>query len=244
MAKRPRIPHEEIVDYINSGKTTQDAKEHFGFPNDNVANLRVYAAFKQLGLPRPRYSERRTCEFCGQEYFARDRKQRTCGSNACQVSLIAKWQSDNPTSKTAALAKYRGTEKGRQNSLRMHRKRRNAGLNGSVVERWDFGLMEATKGLRKLKSLDTRNPWEYRITHIQKLYGLHRIHTPRSLRSFPLDVKPQESWWLALRAVQTLLRQRSTASVEHAWENAVAKISGSIRSGNKVRTWNKKLEIQ
>lgn len=244
MPKVPAIPHEEIVTYICSGKTTLDAMAHFHFANENVANLRVHAAFKRLGIPRPRYSENRKCEFCGTEFSARDRNQRTCGLEQCQEALIKKWQSDNPDSRKAALTKYRRTEKGRQNNLRMHEKRRNAGQNGSIVERWNFASFEATKRLRKLKSLEVRNPWEYRVTHIQKLIGMSRVHNQRAQRAFPPSSTPIEKWSLALRAVQTTLLQRSSASRNHAWEDAVVRIGQAIRSGTKVRSWKTKNEIR
>ncbi len=244
MPKGPAIFHEEIVAYICSGKTTLDAMAHFRFANENIANLRVHAAFKKLGIPRPRYSANRKCEFCGAEFSARDRKQRTCGLEKCQEALIKQWQTDNPDSRKSALTKYRRTEKGRQNNLRMHEKRRDTGLNGSMVERWNFSAFEATKRLRKLKSLEERNPWEYRVTHIQKLTGMTRVHNPRPQRAFPPSSKPPEKWSLALRAVQTTLLQRSSASRFHAWEDAVVRIGQAIRSGTKVRSWKIENEIR
>lgn len=63
MGKHPAIPHKEIVDYILSGKTTQNAKAHFNFSGDNIANLRVWAAFRALGVARPRFQETRKCDF-------------------------------------------------------------------------------------------------------------------------------------------------------------------------------------
>ena len=210
---------------------------HFNFSNENVANLRVNAAFTKLGIPRPRYNVNRKCEFCGNDYSARNRSQRTCGSKECQEALIRKWQSDNPESRKSALAKYRRTEKGRRNNIRMHKKRRDTGLNGSHAERWNFATFEATKRLRKLRSLEERNPWEYRVTHIQKLMGMTRLHNPRLKRTFPTSLSPSEKWLLALRAVQTTLLQRSSASLLHAWEDAVVHISQAIRSGTKVRSW-------
>ena len=244
MPKGPAIPHEEIVAYICSGKTTLDAMDHFRFANENIANLRVHAAFKRLGIPRPQFSVSRKCEFCGIEFSARNRKQKTCGLGECQEALIKKWQSDNPESRKSALARYRRTEKGRQNNLRMYEKRREKGLNGSVAERWNFAALEVTKRLRKLKSLEERNPWEYRVTHIQKLMGMTRLHNPRPLRAFPPSCTLPEKWLLALRAVQTTLLQRSSASLFHAWEEAVVRIGQAIRSGTKVRSWKTENEIR
>lgn len=124
MPKPPSLPHKVIVDFILSGNTTRDAKKHFRFKTDNVANLRVHAAFKALGIPRPRYAKSRRCEYCGSVFLARDFKQGTCGSPACQRSMILDWHTKNPESGREALQKYRSTEKGRQNNLRMHRRRR------------------------------------------------------------------------------------------------------------------------
>lgn len=55
MPRGPEIPLEEIVDFILSGKTTSEATEHFGLADDNVTALKVHAAFRKLGTPRPRY---------------------------------------------------------------------------------------------------------------------------------------------------------------------------------------------
>lgn len=237
MPKAPSIPHETIVAYIQSGRSTSDAKEYFGFANENIANLRIHSAFKKLGLVRPRYAETRTCEYCGTDFVARDKKQKSCGSKECQIALIKNWHANNPESRSRALAKYRTTEKGKDNNLRMHTKRRDAGQNGTSCQKWNFAAMEATKRLRKLKELIERNPWEYRVTHIQKLLGMPRVHNPRSLRSFTDNASGTDRWHAALRAVQTTLLQRSSASTANVWEIAVVQIVQAIRSGTKVRSW-------
>jgi hypothetical protein len=52
MPKKAEIPHEDIVKYILSEKTTADAQQYFGFSSYNVVNLRVHAAFIALGIKR------------------------------------------------------------------------------------------------------------------------------------------------------------------------------------------------
>ena len=202
MGRRPSIPHRDIVEFILAGHTTQDAKDRYGFKTDNIANLRVYAAFKALGVTRPRYNEPRICEFCGEEYVARDRNQRTCGAKKCQTALIVEWHRSNPETPRESLRRYRATEKGRQNNLRMHRRRRERGLAGSAPDRWNFAATEIKKSLRKLSYLAFRNPWEYRLQHVQKVAQLERGFTPRNRRNFESDALPQ-MWNKALRAVQT-----------------------------------------
>lgn len=239
MPRKPSIPHEVIVEFILSGHTTRDAKEHFGFVSDNVANLRVHAAFKALGIPRPRYSEPRVCEFCSKQFIARDSKQRTCGSSKCQTALIVDWHKKNPDAAQEALKKYRGTEKGRQNNLRMHRRRRERGLHGSAQDRWNFAASEIKKSLRKLSYLAFRNPWEYRLQHIQKMAKMERQFTPRSRRGITSDV-PSRMWNEALRAVQTTILQYRATAASSPWERSVNRISGTLRTGNKVREWKRK----
>ena len=238
MTRLPAIPHKDVVDYILSGKTTSDARLHFNFATDNIANLRVHAAFKVLGISRPRYSENRNCEFCNVTFTARDKKQRTCGSTSCQTALINSWQRSNKNKVVAALASYRRSLKGRANNLRMHASRRHRGKTGTVVERWNYAAAEARKRLRKLRSLHTRNPWEYRINHIQKMSGLARTFSPRRLRN--VGGSRQQGWHLALRAVQTTLSQQSARQQDSSWESAISRIASAIKSGHRIRTWNKK----
>lgn len=237
MAREPAIPHKTIVDFILSGRTTREAKTHFGFASDNIANLRIHAAFKRLGMKRPHYEEARTCSFCQQSFIARDYKQRTCGRKECQTALILQWQLDNPKKITVALAKYRKTSKGRANNLRMHATRRQRGQSGTAVERWNYAVAEARKRLRKLKELHTRNPWEYRMQHIQKLSGLIREFSPRRPRAVS-DNSP-ESWQHAFRAIQTIISQGASRARSSAWELAVSRIATALKSGHKVRTWNR-----
>lgn len=239
MPKQPSIPHKVIVDFILLGNTTRDAKKHFEFKSNNIANLRVHTAFKALGIPRPRYAKSRRCEFCGSTFMARNSKQRTCGSLACQKSLILDWQAKNPDSASKALKKYRSTEKGRQNNLRMHRRRRQRGLNGSISERWNFAASEIKKSLRKLYYLAFRNPWEYRLQHVQKVAQSERTFTPRNLRNIK-STSPDAMWQEALRCVQTGILQHAAAALSSEWERTVNRIAGSIRTGNTVREWKKR----
>ena len=235
MPKKPEIPHEEIVRFIMAGNTTQDAKQHYGFVSDNVANLRVYAAFKHLGIKRPRYARARFCVFCGKEFVARDRKQRTCAAEECQRALIIQWHKNNPKKAKCALQKYRRSEKGHQSNLRMHRKRRTLGLYGSITDRWNFAAMEAKKSLRKLKELHVRNPWESRCLLIQGTSKLNRKFSPRKRRNvighLPLEsVTPPQLWQQALRSMQKTIYQHFDRCLASDWERAVNKISGAIRT--------------
>jgi hypothetical protein len=236
MARYPTVAHQVIVDYILSGHTTQDARDYFGFKSDNIANLRVHAAFKALCIPRPRYQDSRACEFCGKQFVARDRFQRTCGAVECQNALIRDWQKNNPESSKSALRKYRATEKGRQNNLRMHRQRRRRGLIGTPMDRWNFAATEIKKSLRKLTYLATRNPWEYRVQHIQRVAQMHREFSPRPHRKFTSDV-PANKWQQAIRAMQTIHCQMVHASVASSWERAANSIANALRTGHKVREW-------
>lgn len=113
MGKKPAIPHKEIVEFILSGKTTLDAKKHFGFPSNNVANICVWAAFKTMGVKRPVFQESRVCEFCGKKYIALQRNRKTCGSNECQQASIVRWQQQNHEKTRSAIKKYKRSVKGR-----------------------------------------------------------------------------------------------------------------------------------
>ena len=246
MPKNPGIPDQTIVNYILAGHTTREAKDHFGFPSDNIANLRVHAAFKRLHIKRPRYQKHRTCEFCRNEFTARDYKQRTCGSAKCQQALISDWQKRNPDKHAEALSKFRRTEKGRQHNIRTHRRIRQRGLYGTTEERWNYAAMESKKSLRKLKYLAIRHPWEYRIEHIQKMVKMVREITPRARRNLELTTQPNKSssatsnWHSALRAVQTMLFQYNVTATVSPWERTVNRIVNSIRMSNRVRTWKRK----
>jgi len=228
MSKEPSIPHQVIVDYILAGHTTQDAKEHFAFKDDNIANLHVHAAFKALGIQRPRYAKPRTWEFCGRRFVARDFKQSTCGAQECQTALILDWQNQNPKKARKALQKYRGTEKGRQNNIRMHRRRRERGKHGSAQDKWNFASTEIKKSLRKLTYLAFRNSWEYRIQHAQKVAQAERAIISRNKRTI-LDTHPSGMWQQALRAVQTTLLQYRNNAMASQWEKAVSRIAGDSR---------------
>jgi len=239
MPKKPSIPHKVITEFILSGHTTRDTKEHFGFASDNIANLRVYAAFKALGIPRPQYREPRNCEFCGKQFTARDFKQRTCGESGCQTALIVDWHKKNSESGKKALQKYRGTEKGRQNNINTHRRIRERGLYDSSSQRWHFATLEIKKSLRKLSYLAFRSPWEYRIQHIQNLAKLEREFTPRNKPRRTGDV-PSEKWNKSMRSVQTAIIQYRATAVSSIWEKAVNRINHAIRTGRNVRGWKRK----
>jgi hypothetical protein len=238
MSEKPNIPHQEIVKYILCGHTTRDAKQHFDFANDNVANLRIYAAFKALGITRPKYAERRKCQFCGKEFIARDIKQRTCGTPQCQQALIVEWHRKNPGAARIAMKKYRGTEKGRQRNARMHRRRRER-VHGTLQDQWNFAADEIKHSLRKLSYLAYRNSWEYRVQHIQNMSKLEREFTPRNKRRFDSHSRTQ-MWYQALRAIQTTLFQYGVNASATEWEKTVNKISVSLRSGIMVRQWKRK----
>lgn len=240
MARQPQIPHSQIAEFILAGHSTAQAKVKFGFANENIANLRVHAAFKALGLPRPRFAKERTCAFCGEQFTARDRIQRSCGRKSCQDALIRHWQKDNPAKVQEALRKYRSTEKGRLNNQRMHTKRRRLGKSGTPVDRWNFAAAEAKKSLRKLKSLATRNAWEYRVQHIQKLCRIQREVRPRNKRRTDAP-SAFGSWQLALRAVQTTLLQTCRSGSDSEWAKTVQRIAGAIRTGHNLRNFGQEL---
>lgn len=219
-----------------------DAKVFFGFNSDNVANLRVWAAFRALGVKRPVYREEKVCLFCGGNYIARSRNQKTCGSQECQNRIILEWQKSNPEKVKKALHLYRRTEKGRQNNLRMHAVRRNKRF-GCNVEKWQFALDEIKKSLRKLKYLAIRNAWEYRINHIQKSVGIKREFAPRQPRNVTrmptrgFHTRASAGWQNALRAVQTTLHQYHLRLFSSVWEESAVKIQAALRAGGKIRLW-------
>lgn len=245
MSSKPSIPHKTIVDFILSGKTTMDAKEYFGFKSDNIANLRVWAAFRALGVKRPVYQEEKVCIFCGATYIARSRNQKTCGAEECQNKIILAWQNTNPEKVKTALSRYRKTEKGRQNNRRMHAARRGKRFGGSV-EKWQFALDEIKKSLRKLKYLAVRNPWEYRINHIQKSAGILRDFVPRHPRNITkmpgrgIQTRATAGWQNAFRAVQTTIHQYYLRQSNSVWEQSAVKIQSALRAGDKMRLWKTK----
>lgn len=243
MPRQPAINPQEIVDFILSGKTTLDAKEYFGFGNDNIANLRVWSAFKALGIKRPVYQKEMTCDYCGKRFIARNRIQSTCGAEKCQTALIVQWQKDNPEKVKQALRQYRQTEKGRQNNIRMHRTRRGKRF-GAAQDRWHFATDEIKKSLRKLKHLATRNSWGYRIEHIQQAHAIRRTFNPRSIRTLRLrqGVRSQSSaasdyWQDAARAIQTTLCLYSSRVFDNVWEKAVSRFQATFRTRSNIRLW-------
>ena len=250
MPKKPAIPHEDVVAFILAGNTTKDAKEHFGFANDNVANNRVWAAFKRLGVERPRFSEKRECEFCGTGYLAARRNRSTCGSPKCQQAWIVRWQGQNPEIAKAALAKYRRTPKGRANNRRAKVKKLALFRTGNAAERWLYAAEECKKALRKRHDIARRSPWHNRIETIQsKTLRRSRDVSPRARRN--VDKEPytgekregtnaQLRWLNALRAVQTVVIQKRNARDQNDWETMVQRLAGSLRQSAKVRQWRKR----
>lgn len=240
MPKKPEIPHELIVEYILAGHTTAEAREYFKFKNENIANIRIHTAFKALKIPRPRYQEAKECQFCKLQYIARDKKQRTCGNETCQRALILEWQAQNRHKTKLAHQKYRQTEKGRQNNLRMHATRRAKGREGSLCDKWNYALGEATKPLRKSKNRSTRHQWEYRLEHIQQMCQIQREFLSRRERDLDhLSGQLTRSWLKALRAIQTTSLQGYYMSESTIWEKTINKIANSLRTGVKIRQWKK-----
>lgn len=249
MAKKPQIPHKVLVDFMLSGHSTRDAKNHFGFSSDNIANLRIWAAFKRMGLKRPIYAKERICDFCGRVFIARNLKQRTCGDFNCQAQLISDWRDKHPDKCQTALVKYRKTEKGRQNNIRMHKQRRRKKF-GPNYEKWNFAADECKKSLRKLKYLAYRSPWEYRILHIQNLTKMRRDFNPRPERNIgkfknEYSISSDEpislfKWYVALRIIDTTIRQRISYIKCSVWEKTVQNIATSLRSSWRIRAWKQK----
>jgi hypothetical protein len=249
MGKGPSIPHQTIVDYILAGNTTADARYRFGFASDNVANIRVWAAFKALNLERPRFSEERACEFCGLRYTASRRNLRTCGSSGCQEQLILKWQRDNPNKVAETNRKFRKSEKGRAANIAQHREKRALGNSGENWQRWAYGLDEISKSLRKLSEIASRNAWEYRIIHIQNLARLEERNYSNRRSKIRLSHNLERSrstraahfWLIALRAIQTQESQYRNRNSQNLWEDRIVRIQASIRIGEKLRQWKKRV---
>jgi len=232
MGRPPAIPHQTIVDYIQAGHTTADAKMYFSFASDNIANLRVWAAFKALKLERPRFSEERICEFCGASYTASRRSLRTCGAEACQTQLIRSWQTNNPEKISEANRKFKKSTKGRSANVAQHLKKRFLGTSGTNCQRWAFGVDEITKSLRKLAELNSRNAWEYRITHIQNMSKLEQRTYGQRRPKIRLTHKLEQSrshraahfWLIALRAIQTQESQYRNRQDQNLWEASVVRL--------------------
>ena len=249
MAKKPGIPHRQIVEFILSGKTTLDAKEHFGFSSDNVANTRVWAAFKALGIKRPAFEEKRTCEFCGKKYVAKRRNRQTCGSKECQQAFIVRWHQRNPEKARAANLKFKQSARGRAANREMHRRKRERGQTGTPQQRWAFALDESAKSFRKLVYMADRNPWEYRVQHIQKLSTVNREFKERPPRNLEKGIEKSRShraahfWLVALRAVQTVHSQRTSAARRTFWEQAANRIYAAVNMGNRIRRWKRRASL-
>lgn len=249
MGRPPAIPHQTIVDYILAGNTTADAKTHFGFASENIANLRVWAAFKALKLERPRFSESRICEFCGAHYIALRRNLRTCGADACQEKLIKGWQDENPEKVSEANRKFKKSPKGRIANIAQHKKKWRLGKSGTTCQRWAFGLDEITKSLRKLKTLSSRGPWEYRIEYIQKLSQIEHRNYVRRRPKINLAHKLERSrshqsahyWRIALRAVQTQESQYRNRLEINLWKQSIGRLQLAIRMGEMLRLWKRKV---
>jgi len=246
MPKKPEIPHEDIVKFILSGKTTADAQQHFGFSSDNVANLRVHAAFKALGIKRPIFKEVRKCSFCGREYVAQRRNRQTCGLEDCQNAFILQWQKLNTTLVKSAQKKFRQSDRGRIANKKQHAKKRLLGQTGTPQQKWAFAVDEISKSFRKLKSLDIRNAWEYRLQHIQKLCLMERQFVQKPLRNLKKGLEKSKSnqaahyWLVGLRAAQTISIQNKSRQSLSIWEDACIRINQAVRTGEKVRQWKAK----
>ena len=246
MGKKPAIPHEEIVEFILSGRTSLDARVHFGFSSNNIANTRVWAAFRALGIKRPVFQETRTCEFCGKEYIAKRRNRQTCGSKECQQAFIVRWHQGNPEKGRAANTKFKRSAKGRAANIKMHRLKRERGRTGAPEQRWAFALDEIAKSFRKLLYLAERNPWEYRVQHVQKLSKMTREIKARPSRNLDKGLGRSRShraahfWLIALRSVQTGHSQRRSAAERSFWEQAANRICAAVNTGNRMRKWNRR----
>ena len=234
------------MEFILSGKTTLDAKEHFDFASDNIANTHVWAAFRALGIKRPIFEEVRICEFCGKEYVAKRRNRQTCGSRECQKAFINRWQAQNQESTRTANIRYQHSAKGRAANLKMHRLKRDRGQSGTLPQRWAFALDEIAKSFRKRQYLAYRNPWTYRMEHIQKLSGMRREFKARPPRNLEKGLAKSRThpaahfWYVALRSVQTVQSQQQCAAERSVWEHAVNRIYASISAGNRTRRWKRR----
>lgn len=234
------------MEFILSGKTTLDAKEHFGFASDNIANTRVWSAFRAIGIKRPAFQEVRICEFCGKEYVAKRRNRQTCGSRECQKAFINRWHAQNPENTQAASIRFQHSAKGQAANLRMHRLKRERGQSGTPQQRWAFALDEIARSFRKRQFLAFRNPWTYRLEHIQKLSVMARefkARPPRNLEEGLAESRSHRAghfWLVALRSVQTGHYQRCNAAERSVWEHAVNSICAAINTGNRIRRWKRR----
>ena len=229
-----------------SGNTTLDAKEHFGFASDNIANTRVWSAFRAMGIKRPAFQEVRICEFCGREYVAKRRNRQSCGSKGCQQAFIVRWRQQNLNKARAANIKFKRSAKGRAANLKMHRRKRERGLTGTPEQRWALALDEIANSFRKRQFLAYRNPWTYRLEQIQQLSGMPRKFKARPPRNLEEGLAKSRShraahfWLVALRSVQTGYYHRRSAAENSVWEHAVNSIYVAINTGNRIRRWKRR----
>ena len=241
MAKKPSIPHEEIAEFILSGKTTLDAKEHFGFPSVNAANARVWLAFKALGIKRPVFKEIRICEICGKKYVARRRNCQICGSRECQKVYTNRWRAQNPERTQATNIRFKRSAKGRAANLKMHRLKRERGQLGTPQQRWAFALDEITKSFRKRRFLAIRGPWTGRLERIQQNSGLPREPKARPPRNLERRLAKSRSlgaahfWLNAVGYIQNAHHQQRSVLERSSWEQAVNNLYNSIVMGNRLR---------
>lgn len=250
MARKPQILHQEIVDYILDGHSTKDAQKYFDFASENIANIRIYSAFKRLGLKRPHFQEKKICEFCNFPFIARSFNQRTCGKEKCQKALILQWQKRNKPKINEAQKKYKKSSAGRESNIAMHARKRQKGTFGTSVDKWNYAAEESTKRLRKLRELLIRNKWEYRIQHIQKLSTIKRVFNKRAERNltriafYNKQYSNTDLWGPAFRAVQNTLYQLESTHKQSQWENAVSRVANAIRIGGQNRKWKNQRRTQ
>lgn len=234
------------MEFILSGKTTLDAKEHFGFPSVNAANVRVWSAFRALDIKRPVFEEIRICEFCGKKYVARRRNCQICGSRECQKAYTDLWRTQNPERVQAFTVKYKRSAKGRTANRKMHRLKRERGQSGTPQERWSFALDEIAKSIRKRLHLVLRNPWTYRLEHIQKLSKMPRepkARPPRNLERLLAKSRSQGAarfWFAGVVYIQMSHYRRCSLLERSSWEKAANDLYNSIVMGNRMRRWKRR----
>lgn len=234
------------MEFTLSGKTTLDAKEHFGFPSVNAANVRVWYAFRALGIKRPVFKEIRICGFCGKEYVARRRNCQICGSRECQKAYTDLWRTQNPERTQAFGIRYKRSAKGRAANRKMHRLKRERGQSGTPQQRWAFGLEEIANSFRKRRFLALRGPWTGRLEIIQQTSGLPRESKARPPRNLERRLAKSRSlgaahfWLNAVGVMQNTHLQQCRVLEMSSWEKAVNNLYNSIVMGNRMRRWKRR----
>ena len=206
----------DLVDFILSGKSTLEARDHFGFININIASGHIHRAFRELDIPRPRYNAVQVCEFCKEQYKATIRRQVCCQKVECVKAYHTAWKKQ----------KY-------------HRCSKTDGLNTTRVELWNFAAHTIITGITKVWIYITGDRWQYRLDYIRR----STFYRPTRLIK---DKKPgvvqfsTKGWNDSLKIVQIEICYLRSYACISMWEKIVLNIQKAFQARIKIRGENEK----